>query len=33
VKQNGFKVENEPVKLMIGDSSADVKLTKTIQVD
>jgi beta-glucosidase len=33
VKQNGFKVETEPVKLMIGDSSADIKLTKTIQVD
>ncbi|HET8636765.1 MAG TPA: fibronectin type III-like domain-contianing protein, partial [Acidobacteriaceae bacterium] len=33
VKGNGFKVATEPVKLMIGDSSADIKLTKTIQVD
>jgi beta-glucosidase len=32
VKQNGFVVETEPVKLMIGDSSADIKLTKTVPV-
>lgn len=31
-KQNGFVVETEPVKLMIGDSSADIKVTKTIPV-
>src|SRR6201987_3007830 len=27
-----FKVESEPVKLMIGDSSADIKLQTTIPV-
>jgi beta-glucosidase len=32
-KQNGFVVETELVKLMIGDSSADIKLAKTIPVD
>ncbi|MGC2161081.1 MAG: glycoside hydrolase family 3 C-terminal domain-containing protein [Silvibacterium sp.] len=32
VKQNGFVVEAEPVSLMIGDSSADIKLAKTIPV-
>lgn len=31
-QQNGFKVETEPVKLMIGDSSADIKLATTIPV-
>lgn len=31
-KQNGFKVETEPVKLMIGDSSADLKVSTTIPV-
>ena len=28
----GFKVEAEPVELMIGSSSADIKLTSTVQV-
>lgn len=31
-KENGFKVESEPVKLMIGDSSEDIKLATTIPV-
>ena len=33
VKENGFKVESKPVKLMIGDSSADIKLSSTIPVE
>lgn len=32
VAHNGFVVESQPVKLMIGDSSADIKLSKTIPV-
>ncbi|HEV2464223.1 MAG TPA: glycoside hydrolase family 3 C-terminal domain-containing protein [Acidobacteriaceae bacterium] len=32
VGQGSFVVESEPVKLMIGDSSADIKLAKTIPV-
>jgi beta-glucosidase len=28
----GFKVEAEPISLMIGDSSADIKLAKTVPV-
>jgi beta-glucosidase len=32
VKQNGWVVEKEPVSLMIGDSSADIKVTKTVPV-
>lgn len=32
VEQKSFIVESEPVKLMIGDSSADIKLEKTIPV-
>jgi len=31
-KESKFVVESEPVKLMIGDSSADLKLNTTIQV-
>lgn len=31
-KAGGFKVESEPVKLMVGDSSADIKLSKDIPV-
>jgi beta-glucosidase len=31
-KQNRFKVEAEPVKLMIGSSSKDIKLTTTVNV-
>lgn len=31
-KENRFVVETEPVKLMLGDSSADIKLTTTIPV-
>ncbi|MEI9905698.1 MAG: fibronectin type III-like domain-contianing protein [Asticcacaulis sp.] len=31
--QNGFEVESEPVSLMIGDSSADIKLSKTVTVE
>lgn len=30
VKQGRFEVEREPVKLMIGDSSADIKLAKVV---
>jgi beta-glucosidase len=30
--QKAFKVETEPVELMVGDSSADIKLTMTIPV-
>jgi len=32
-KQSKFEVESEPVKLMIGDSSADIKLNTTIQIN
>lgn len=31
-KESRFVVESEPVKLMVGDSSADIKLDATIQV-
>jgi beta-glucosidase len=31
-KEHDFKVEAEPVSLMVGDSSADIKLAKTIPV-
>jgi beta-glucosidase len=31
-KQPGWKVESEPVKVMIGDSSADMLLDTTIHV-
>ena len=31
-RQSKFVVESEPVKLMVGDSSADIKLDATIQV-
>jgi beta-glucosidase len=31
-KQGKFKVEAEPVKLMIGSSSKDIKLTATVNV-
>jgi beta-glucosidase len=31
-KENGFKVEAVPVDVMIGDSSADIKLTKMVPV-
>jgi beta-glucosidase len=31
-KQNRFKVEAEPVKLMLGDSSRDIKLATTVRV-
>ncbi len=31
-KVRDFKVEAEPVSLMIGDSSADIKLAKTVPV-
>jgi len=31
-KQGGFVVEAEPVVLMVGDSSADIKLSETVQV-
>jgi beta-glucosidase len=31
-KIGDFKVETEPVRLMIGDSSADIKLEKTIPI-
>jgi beta-glucosidase len=30
--RHAFEVEAEPVKLMIGDSSADIKLTRTVMV-
>jgi beta-glucosidase len=30
--KGAFEVEREPVKLMIGDSSADIRLSRTIQV-
>ncbi|MGZ3306862.1 MAG: fibronectin type III-like domain-contianing protein, partial [Asticcacaulis sp.] len=30
--KSGFEVEREPVSLMIGDSSADIRLTKTVTV-
>jgi len=30
--QKAFTVESEPVRLLVGDSSADVKLTKTVRV-
>ncbi len=29
----GFEVESEPVSLMVGDSSADIKLSKTVTVE
>jgi beta-glucosidase len=32
-KQSGFKVETEPVNLMVGSSSSDTKLTATIHVE
>ncbi|HEV2418579.1 MAG TPA: glycoside hydrolase family 3 C-terminal domain-containing protein [Terriglobia bacterium] len=32
VKQGRFVVEREPVRLMIGDSAADIKLAKTVPV-
>ena len=32
VKKNGWVVEAEPVKLMVGDSSADIKLSKRIPI-
>jgi beta-glucosidase len=32
-KQSGWKVESEPVKVMIGDSSADILLNTTIHVE
>jgi beta-glucosidase len=32
VKQNQFKVEAEPVKLMIGSSSKDIKMAATVSV-
>ena len=32
VKQNQFKVEAEPVKLMIGSSSKDIKMADTVSV-
>jgi beta-glucosidase len=32
-KQSDFKVETEPVNLMIGSSSSDTKLTATIHVE
>jgi beta-glucosidase len=31
-KQANFKVEAEPVSLMVGDSSSDIKLTTTVRV-
>jgi len=31
-QQSKFVVESEPVKLMVGDSSADIKLDATIQI-
>ena len=31
-KTGGFKVEAEPVDVMIGSSSADIKLTATVRV-
>jgi beta-glucosidase len=31
-KKAAFEVESEPVKLMVGDSSADIKLSTTVQV-
>lgn len=33
VKTHGFRVEAEPVRLMVGDSSADLPLKATIQVE
>ncbi|MGH9561694.1 MAG: fibronectin type III-like domain-contianing protein, partial [Terracidiphilus sp.] len=33
VKTHGFRVEAEPVRLMVGDSSADLPLKTTIQVE
>ncbi|WP_348266767.1 glycoside hydrolase family 3 C-terminal domain-containing protein [Edaphobacter paludis] len=32
-KQSKFDVESEPVKLMVGDSSADIKLNTTVQIN
>jgi len=32
VRKNGWVVESEPVKLMVGDSSADIKLSKAIPI-
>lgn len=32
-KLPGFRVETEPVRVMIGDSSADIKLNTTVQVE
>jgi beta-glucosidase len=31
-KLPGFRVESEPVQVMIGDSSSDIKLTATVKV-
>ena len=33
VHTHAFRVESEPVRLMIGDSSANIVLKTTIQVD
>jgi len=33
VKTKAFRVEAEPVSLMVGDSSAELPLTKTVQVE
>lgn len=33
VKSNSFRVESEPVRLMIGDSSASLALSTTVQVE
>jgi len=32
VKSQSFVVEREPVRLMVGDSSANLPLTRTVQV-
>jgi beta-glucosidase len=31
-KQSNFRVESEPIKLMVGNSSSDVQLTSTVHV-
>lgn len=33
VQTHAFRVEHEPISLMIGDSSADIALKTTIQVE
>jgi len=33
VKSQAFRVESEPVSLMVGDSSADIALQTTVQVE